>query len=258
MSSIMFTKAIVRRPARSLIKGLSAHPELGVPDYVLAQRQHDAYIAALERCGLKLEVLPAWEEYPDSCFVEDVAVCARNFALITRPGAASRAGETEGIADILSAHYKIIERIEAPGTLEGGDVMMVANSFYIGLSARTNAEGAAQFVRLLDRHGLNGHTVKMPPTLHLKTGMSYMEDGILLVDRAFSEHEEFNGFSWIDIAPEESYAANCLRINDYVIVPAGYPKTLAALQERGLKTIALDMSEYRKIDGGLSCLSLRF
>lgn len=254
----MFTKAIVRRPARSLIKGLSAHPDLGVPDYVLAQRQHDAYIAALERCGLKVEALPAWEEYPDSCFVEDVAVCARNFALITRPGAASRAGETGGIAEILSKHFKIVERIEAPGTLEGGDVMMVANSFYIGLSARTNAEGAAQFVRLLDRHGLNGHTVKMPPTLHLKTGMSYMEDGILLVDRAFSEHEEFNGFSWIDIAPEESYAANCLRINDYVIVPAGYPKTLAALQERGLKTIALDMSEYRKIDGGLSCLSLRF
>jgi len=254
----MFTKAVVRRPARSLVKGLSAHPELGLPDYALALRQHDAYIAALERCGLKVEVLPAWEEYPDSCFVEDVAVCARNFALITRPGAASRAGETAGIEAVLSKHYKIIERIEAPGTLEGGDIMMVANSFYIGLSARTNADGAAQFIRLLDRHGLNGHTVAMPPTLHLKTGMSYMEDGILLVDRAFSEHEEFNGFSWIDIAPEESYAANCLRVNDYVIVPSGYPKTLSALRERGLRTLELDMSEYRKIDGGLSCLSLRF
>jgi dimethylargininase len=258
MKTTLFTKAIVRRPAHSLVNGISDHPELGLPDYSLALRQHDAYIAALERCGLAVEVLPAWEEYPDSCFVEDVAVCTRKFALITRPGAASRAGEIAGIQAVLARHYKTIEQIVAPGTVEGGDVMMVGDTYYIGLSARTNAEGAARFIAHLERHGYKGQTVVMPPTLHLKTGTSYMEDNILLVDQAFAGYQEFSRFDRIQVAPEETYAANCLRINDYVIVPSGHPRTLAALQAKGLATIQLDMSEYRKIDGGLSCLSLRF
>lgn len=254
----MFTKAIVRRPAHSLVNGLSDHPELGLPDYSLALRQHDAYVAALERCGLIVVVLPALEEYPDSCFVEDVAVCTSKFAVITRPGAASRAGETAGIQAVLASYYQTIEHIGAPGTIEGGDVMMVGDTFYIGLSARTNAEGAAQFIAHLGHHGFLGQTVIMPPTLHLKTGTSYMEDGILLVDQAFAGYQEFIGFDRINVAPEETYAANCLRVNDFVIVPSGHPKTLAALQAKDIATIQLDMSEFRKIDGGLSCLSLRF
>ena len=258
MKTTLFTKAIVRRPAQSLVNGLTDHPELGHPDYALALRQHDAYIAALERCGLAVEVLPAWEEHPDSCFVEDVAVCTRKFALVTRPGAASRAGEIAGIQAVLARYFRTIEHIEAPGTLEGGDVMMVGDSFYIGLSARTNADGAAQFIAHLARHGYKGQTVTMPPTLHLKTGTSYMEDGILLVDQAFARYQEFSGFDRIHVVPEETYAANCLRVNDFVIVPSGHHETLGALQAKGLATIQLDMSEYRKIDGGLSCLSLRF
>lgn len=254
----MFTKAIVRRPASSIVNGITAHPELGKPDFSIALRQHDAYISALERCGLSLEVLPPLEQFPDSCFVEDIAVCTRNFALVTKPGAPSRAGEIADIAGVLARHYRIVESIKAPGTIEGGDVMMVGNSFYIGLSARTNAAGARQFMYLLERHGLNGKTVEMPPTLHLKTGLSYLEDGILLVDKAFAEHEEFSGFKHIAIEPQEAYAANCVRINDFVLVPTGYPVALRAIKEEGLSTIELDMSEYRKIDGGLSCLSLRF
>jgi dimethylargininase len=136
--------------------------------------------------------------------------------------------------------------------------MMVGDRFYIGLSSRTNAEGCSQFIRALERNGFTGAGVKMPPTLHLKTGCSYMEENVLLVDAAFAGYPEFNAFRRIDIAPEETYAANCLRINDYVIVPAGHPKALAAIRAQGMKTIELDMSEYRKIDGGLSCLSLRF
>ena len=258
MSSQMFTKAIVRKPARSLVNDITTHPEFGKPDYELALRQHDAYVKALERCGLSVQVLPALEEFPDSCFVEDVAVCTKRLALITRPGAASRTGEIAGIRDLLSTHYQIIEEIKAPGTLEGGDVMMVGDQFYIGLSSRTNTEGCAQFIKALERHGFSGTGVKMPPTLHLKTGCSYMEENVLLVDAAFAGYPEFKAFRHIDIASEETYSANCLRVNDYVIVPAGYPKTLAAIKAQGMKTIELDMSEYRKIDGGLSCLSLRF
>jgi dimethylargininase len=258
MSSQMFTRAIVRKPARSLVHGITTHPEFGKPDYELALRQHDAYVKALERCGLAVQVLPALEDFPDSCFVEDVAVCTKRFALITRPGAASRAGEIAGIRDLLAAHYRIIEEIKAPGTLEGGDVMMAGDHFYIGLSSRTNAEGCAQFIKALERHGCTGSGVRMPPTLHLKTGCSYMEENVLLVDAAFAGYPEFKAFRHIDIASEETYAANCLRVNGYVIVPAGYPMALAAIKARGMQTIELDMSEYRKIDGGLSCLSLRF
>jgi len=135
---------------------------------------------------------------------------------------------------------------------------MVGDQFYIGLSSRTNAEGCAQFIKALEHNGFTGSGVKMPPTLHLKTGCSYMEENVLLVDGAFAGYSEFKSFRHIDIAPGETYAANCLRINDYVIVPAGHPKTLAAIKAQGMKTMELDMSEYRKIDGGLSCLSLRF
>ncbi|MBU0927427.1 MAG: N(G),N(G)-dimethylarginine dimethylaminohydrolase [Spirochaetes bacterium] len=253
-----FKHAIVRKPAKSLVDGITTHPELGKPDYELALRQHEAYVGALERCGLSVRVLPAQEEFPDSCFVEDVAVCTGRFALVTRPGADTRRGEIAGVRELLAEYYDDLEEIRAPGTIEGGDVMMVGEAFYIGLSSRTNADGAAQFIAALERRGYSGRGVKMPPTLHLKTGCSYMEEGVLLVDRAFAAYPEFASFKRVDIAPEESYAANCLRVNDYVIVPAGYPKALAAIRAAGMRTIELDMSEYRKIDGGLSCLSLRF
>ncbi len=258
MSSLMFTKAIVRKPASSLVNGITTHPGLGRPDYQLALHQHDAYVKALELCGLAVQVLPPLEAFPDSCFVEDVAVCTKRFALVTRPGASSRGGEVAGIRDILAAHYRVIEEIRAPGTLEGGDVMMVGDHFYIGLSYRTNSEGCAQFIKALERNGYTGLGVRMPPTLHLKTGCSYIEDNVLLVDESFAGYPEFKSFVHIDITTDENYSANCLRVNDYVIVPAGYPKTLAAIKALGMKTIELDMSEYRKIDGGLSCLSLRF
>ncbi|MBN2874860.1 MAG: hypothetical protein JXM71_07175 [Spirochaetales bacterium] len=258
MKQPMFSTAIVRRPARSLVRGITTHPELGQPDYELALRQHDAYIGALERCGLAVRVLPELEEFPDSCFVEDVAVCTKSFAMITRPGAASRRNEIAGVRDILAHYYADIVEIQEPGTLEGGDVMMVGDTFYIGLSSRSNPDGVQQFIAALEAHGYTGQGVRMPPTLHLKTGSSYMEDNIMLVDRDFASYPEYASFRRIEVPADETYAANCLRINDYVIVPSGNPRTLAALQAAGLATIEQDMSEFRKIDGGLSCLSLRF
>ncbi|HOX31476.1 MAG TPA: arginine deiminase family protein [Spirochaetales bacterium] len=254
----MFTKAIVRRPAKSLVQGITSNPQLGKPDYDKALRQHDAYIAALEKCGVAVKVLPALEAYPDSCFMEDVALCTRKFALVTNPGAPSRRGEIEGIAEVLAGYFADIDRIRAPGTLEGGDVMMVGDRFYVGLSARTNAEGARQLVAALEKRGLSGQGVDMREMLHLKTGLSYLEEGFLLVAGEFLAAPEFASFKRIEVAPEESYAANCIRVNEHVLVPSGFPKTEARIREAGLSVILVDTSEYRKLDGGLSCLSLRF
>lgn len=254
----MFTKAIVRRPARSMTRGITAHPELGTPDWDKALAQHDDYIEALKLCGLAVEVLPAEEAFPDSCFIEDVAVCTRAFAIVANPGAASRNGETAGMAEILGRHFAKVERVRAPGTLDGGDIMMVGDRFYIGLSARTNKEGAAQLIAALERHGMSGETVSMSEMLHLKTGVAWLEEGTLLATGEFLRHPTFNDWKRIEIPAEESYAANCIRVNDRVLVPAGFPKTEALLRAAGFSLLLVDTSEYRKLDGGLSCLSLRF
>ncbi|MBN1520500.1 MAG: N(G),N(G)-dimethylarginine dimethylaminohydrolase [Spirochaetales bacterium] len=255
----MFTRAIVRRPARSLQSALSAHPELGPPDLDRAFRQHDVYIKALESAGLVVEVLPAMDDFPDSCFVEDVAVCARSFALIARPGAPSRQGEESAIREALSRHFRIIEGLSEPGTLEGGDVMAVGNAFHIGLSARTNAEGARQLLAALERHGQGGVIEPVPKDiLHLKTGMSYLDDGIVVCLDAFKDRPSMAGLRRVPVPPDEARGANCLRINDTVLVPSGCPKVAAGVKAAGLKVVELDIGEFHKIDGGLSCLSLRF
>jgi len=140
----MLKNALVRRPGHSLINGITSAPELGKPDYGLAITQHDAYIEALKSCGVEVTVLEADERFPDSCFVEDVAVCTKKFVVITNPGASSRKGEEKEIVEVIKKYYNDIEYIKEPGTLEGGDVMMVKDHFYIGLSKRTNREGAEQ------------------------------------------------------------------------------------------------------------------
>ncbi|MBR5489696.1 MAG: N(G),N(G)-dimethylarginine dimethylaminohydrolase, partial [Oscillospiraceae bacterium] len=147
----MFKNVIVRRPCRALTEGITSNPQLGKPDYEKALSQHDAYIAALRSCGVEVTVLPADERYPDSCFVEDPAVLTRRCAIITNPGAPSRNGEKDEIVAAVKSFYaeEDIEYIRAPGTLEGGDVMMVGDHFYVGRSARTNAEGIAQFIAIL-------------------------------------------------------------------------------------------------------------
>ena len=256
----MFQNVIVRRPCRAMVEGITSNPQLGKPDYALALKQHDAYIAALTQCGVKVTVLPADERYPDSCFVEDPAVITRKCAIITNPGAASRNGEKDEIIGAIRAFFTDdqIEYIQAPGTLEGGDVMMVGDHFYVGRSARTNEEGIRQFLAILEKHGLSGSEVALNEVLHLKTGVNYLENNNMLVSGEFVDKPDFARYNRIEIPEEEAYAANCIWVNGTVIVPAGYPAVEAAVRGAGYPVLTVDTSEFRKLDGGLSCLSLRF
>ena len=170
----MFKNAIIRRPGHSLVNGITSAPELGKPDYGLSIKQHDAYIKALKSCGVEVTVLEADERFPDSCFVEDVAVCTKKFAMIAKPGASSRRGEEKEIIEFIKKFYNDIEYIKKPGTLEGGDVMMVKDHFYIGLSKRTNREGAEKLIKALGKYGMSGSIIEMSVMLHLKSGLAYL------------------------------------------------------------------------------------
>jgi len=256
----MFKNVIVKRPCSCITEGITSAPELGKPDYALALTQHDAYIDALKSCGVTVTVLDADEDFPDSCFVEDTAVLTRRCAIITNPGAASRNKEVEAMIPVIRQFYRenCIEYIQAPGTLEGGDVMMVGDHFYVGRSARTNAEGIRQFISILEKYGLSGSEVKLENVLHLKTGVNYIEHNNMLVTGEFIDKPEFREYHKYIIPEEEAYAANCIWVNEHVIVPANFPKTAQIVRDAGYDVILVDTSEYRKIDGGLSCLSLRF
>ena len=256
----MFQNVIVRRPCRAMVEGITSNPQLGKPDYEKALHQHDTYIEALKSCGVQVTVLPADERYPDSCFVEDPAVITRKCAIITNPGAESRNGEKDEIIGAIREFFPEdkIEYIVAPGTLEGGDVMMVGDHFYVGRSARTNEEGIRQFIAILNKHGLTGSEVPLTEVLHLKTGVNSLENGNMLVSGEFVEKEDFARYNRIEIPEEEAYAANCIWVNGTVIVPMGFPAVEAAVRNAGYPVILVDTSEYRKLDGGLSCLSLRF
>ncbi|MDR1068728.1 MAG: N(G),N(G)-dimethylarginine dimethylaminohydrolase [Clostridiales Family XIII bacterium] len=256
----MFKNAIVKRPGKSLSEGITSAPELGKPIYELAVKQHDAYIEALKATGVTVTELEADERYPDSCFVEDTAVITRKCAISTNPGAGTRNGEALEMLPTLRKFFaeEDIEYIKAPGTLEGGDVMMVGDHFYVGRSARTNEEGIRQFIAILESRGLSGSEVPLEHVLHLKTGVNYIENNTMLVSGEFVDKPDFAKFDKILIPEDEAYAANCIWMNGKVIVPEGYPVTTERIRAAGYEVIVTDTSEYKKIDGGLSCLSLRF
>ncbi len=252
-----FKNAIVRLPSRSMLSGIST-AGLGLPDYHLALEQHSNYVKALESCGLTVTVLDADEAFPDSTFVEDVALLTKECAIVCNPGAPSRNGEASGMREILQPFYGNIEEIKSPGTLEAGDVMMVGSHFYIGLSQRTNTDGASQLLAILEEYGMSGSVVELEKVLHLKTGLAYLENNNLLACGEFLNKAVFSHFSILEIDADEAYAANCIWVNDKVLVPMGFPKTTKIISQAGYVVHELDVSEFQKLDGGLSCLSLRF
>jgi len=167
----MFSRAIVRTPAKSLVNGITT-AGLGEPDYQLALDQHRQYIAALESCDLVVDVMAADEDFPDAMFIEDTALLMPRCAIVTNPGAASRQGEVGKVSARLNQYYDIVESIKAPGTVDAGDIMMVGDHCYIGLSDRTNEEGAGQMIEILGAHGYGGSMIPISESLHLKSSVS--------------------------------------------------------------------------------------
>jgi len=256
-----FTRAIVRPPTSNFADGLTS-VALGVPDYQLAIEQHENYCQALVDCGLEVIPLPPDERYPDATFVEDTAVLAGKFALITNPGAVSRKGEETEIAKVLEGFYETMCAIQAPGTLDGGDICDADGHFFIGISHRTNIQGAEQLAGFLKQHGYTSTMIDIRNTLgilHLKSGIAYLGDGNMLVTRSFSQHEALQSYKRLVVPSDcEAYAANCIRVNNYVLFAEGFPVTQHLLESTGYALKVLEVSEFEKMDGGLSCLSLRF
>jgi dimethylargininase len=257
MKKPFFNFAITKRPCKNIVHGLTS-ARLGTPVYEKALRQHQEYVQTLMQLGLTVTVLDADESYPDSTFVEDTAILTPFCAVITNPGAPSRRGEITKVESIANKYYSNIEFIKSPGTLDGGDVMMVVDHFYIGLSGRTNQDGANQFIQILEKYGMTGSCIELNNMLHLKTGVAYLENNNLIAAGEFLHHPEFRQFNILPVEEDELYATNCIWINDVVLIANGFPKTKQIIELAGYRTHALDMSEFRKVDGGLSCLSLRF
>ena len=255
-----FSRALVRPPPATFANGLT-HANQGAPNLTFALAQHRTYCQALADCGLAVTTLPADAAFPDSCFVEDTAIITSRGAILMRPGAPSRAGEVESIFTALQRWYADIPRITAPGTVDGGDICEADGHFLIGLSSRTNEEGARQLTGLLEDLGFRASTVDIRgcgSMLHLKTGLSYIGDGRIVLNSEVPRVAALAPYELLAVADDEAYAANCVRVNDRLLVAARYPKFHALLADLGYDLIALDMSEFRKMDGSLTCLSLRF
>ena len=259
MSAFRFTRALARVPGPSFASGLTRE-DLGAPDLDLAIAQHERYCTALVECGLTVDVLPG-DGHPDSTFVEDTAILLPGCAVLTRPGATSRQAEVEATAQALRGHFETFARIEAPGTLDGGDVCWAGERFFIGLSARTNLDGASQLAEHLARCGFDARMVdirRIATILHLKSGLTALDADRLVVIDALAGDPAFAGSTLVRVAPHEAYAANCVRINDHVVMASGYPALAGALAALGYSVRSVDVSEFAKMDGGPSCLSLRF
>jgi len=252
----MFTQAICRKPGLNFSHGLTT-VQGGKPDYAKMMTQHDAYVATLKKLGLQVEVLEPLGEFPDAYFVEDAAIVTAEVAIVTRPGAKARRGEAAAMEPVL-AKYRPLAHIEAPGKLDGGDVLTIGRHVLIGVSERSNPEGAEQLGEILEDHGYTWAAVPVAEGLHFKSSVNWVGGKNLLVTEDFAGMDELEGFRQIVVDPADAYSANVLWINDTLLLPVGYPKTRKKLEVLGLPIIELDTSEARLMDGGLTCMSLRF
>ena len=246
--------AITRKPGNSFNQGLTT-AKLGAPDIALALAQHKQYVATLQSCGLAVIDLEADEQFPDGCFVEDTALVTADFAVITNPGAPSRRGETASIATVLE-QYRPLRFLPASVTLDGGDVLLIEKTFYVGISARTTIEAASVLGEIVRSQGYEVVPVEVENILHLKTGVCYIGDDTIVATSQFAHCPALQDYQKIVTLPAEDYAANCLRINDHIVMAAGFPDLKHKLQQLNLPVLEVEMSESRKMDGGLTCSSL--
>ncbi len=251
-----FANAIVRKPGRNLREGIST-AGLGVPNYELARQQHDRYVEALEDAGIDVITLEPLAGFPDGYFVEDVALILPEVAVIARPGAPTRLGEAHAIVPQVARH-RTIERIVEPGTLDGGDVLVVGRRVLIGISQRTNGLGAEQLGEIVERYGYQFTPVNVDTGLHLKSSVNWVGSSTLLVTQAYAERRSLSRFQRIVVDPGDEYAANVLWVNNQILMPRGFPRVHDKLEALDLTIVELDVSEARKMDGGLTCMSIRF
>jgi len=252
----MFTHAITRKPGPDFGLGITTSA-LGKPQYNQMLQQHQAYVLTLRSLGLDVLELEPLPGYPDAYFVEDPAVIVPEVAIITRPGAISRRGEADAIAPVI-ARFRQTACIHAPGTLEGGDVLVIEKQVLVGLSERTNREGIEQLRSILSPFGYMVTPIALSEGLHLKSGVNFVGEDTLLVTVDFSEAEALHHYRRILVGQAEAYAANSLFINGTILTPKGFPGVRHSLEQVGLPVVELNVSEPRKMDGGLTCMSLRF
>ncbi len=248
-----FHHALTRQPGRSYARAISS---AGLsPDVDLALRQHAQYCRALQSADLEVEVLPPAETYPDSCFVEDPLVVAGGLAILTRPGAPTRQGEEDSLEAVVEGRFPL-RRIQAPGTLEGGDVLSLPGRLLVGLSERTNPSGIEQLRGFLAPCGLPVEAMPVNGYLHLMSAVAYLGKGVLLAVPDYAANPAFAGLDVVTVPAEEAYAANSLGIGEKVIAPEGFPRTAGLIRLKGFEVITVPVSQFAAADGGVSCLSV--
>jgi dimethylargininase len=256
--SFRFTHAITRKPGRNIVGGLRA-VDTGAPDLALMLDHHAVYVEVLKTTGATVVELDAAESFPDSVFVEDTALCLPEGAVIMRPGAPSRLGEAAEMAPHLRSLYRQVFEIVGPGFIEGGDILVTEREILVGRSARTDADGIAELTKLVAVWGYKLREVFTPPgVLHFKTDCSLLDGDTVLSTERLAASGCFDGYRVIHTAQGEEAAANSIRFNDIVIMPSGFPGTRSAILAAGFTVKEIGNSECAKLDGGMSCLSLRF
>ncbi|HYY97601.1 MAG TPA: arginine deiminase family protein [Pyrinomonadaceae bacterium] len=249
--------ALTREPARALDACELTYREREPIDAERAALQHRGYCDALRACGARVLTLPPADELPDSVFVEDTAIVLDEVAVLTRPGVESRRGEV-ALIEAEVARLRPVVKVEPPATLEGGDVMRVGRTLYVGLSPRTNAEGASALRRFAAPHGYEVVAVEPRGCMHLKTGCSALDDGTVLANPEWVDASDFRGLEVLRVDASEPWAANVLRVGAAVCVGYAFPRTAAALSARGYDVRAVAVSEFAKAEGGMTCMSLIF
>ena len=256
-SSYRFREAIVRRPGRSIVAGLRAM-DRGNPDFERFQAEHCEYVRVLEGAGVHVTVLNALEAFPDSVFIEDAALCLPEGIVMLRPGARSRTGEAMALAPELVALGHVVIEHESEGFVDGGDVLVTDSEILIGLSERTDRQGCAWLQTLLEGWGHRVRAVRTPQgVLHLKSDCCVLDSDTVLATQRLAAADCFSSLRVLTVPPGEEAAANCLRVNDRVLVPAGFPGTADRIAAAGYGVEVVPVSQANLLDGGLSCMSLR-
>lgn len=238
----------------SAVTGTPPNPPLSA---ALAREQHTAYVAALEMGGYGIERVETDEAHPDCLFVEDVAVVVGEHALVTRPGHASRRGEVDAVADVLDRHVRL-HRVQAPATIDGGDVLVIGRRVFVGLSTRTNVQGIKALAAIAEPQGYSVTPVPVGSVLHLKSGLSAVDDETVLWHPRACERDRLSRLRVVEVPGDDPEAANVVRLADgRILVGSHHTATAQVVEGLGVEVVSVDVSEIARADGGLTCMSIR-